>query len=267
MKKKASSDIKTPKVSCLMVTANRKNLLRRSVHCFLNQDYLNKELVVVDDGDQDLSNVLCEVPNSQLRYFKLDPSQQNTLGMLRNFAIQKATGRFLTQWDDDDWYHPQRIKMQVQILQKGFDACFLRGTIMHLRTHKFINHPYIGILPNGFAGSIMHRRDNSINYPHMPRGEDTVYLQKWKEKRYKDLSREFSYLYVYSFHGTNTWEKNHFIRRIRNSPGRFMQYIWYNKIKGALLEHPVFSLTKKERQSFQMFMKDSNKFDLMHPLR
>lgn len=252
-----------PLVSCLMVTANRKHLMRRAISCFNKQSYPNKELVIVDDGTQNLDNVLNHVPGDELVYVKLDPSEDNTLGKLRNISLEKASGDFFAQWDDDDWYHPDRLSVQIDTLNQGFDACCLSGALMHLDVEPYIRHPYVGNLPNGIPGSIMHRKDPSITYPHTRRAEDTVYLDQWMDKRYTKLSDEYSYLFLRSYHGDNTWEKEHFLRRIRNSPVDYIQYIWYAKIRGDFSRHPKFILTEKEQQSFEMFLEDSLEFDLV----
>src|SRR5262245_50450534 len=98
-----------PKVSCVMVTANRKALCRRAVRCFERQSYPNRELVVVDDGEQDLSEVLYSLSDRHVIYRRISPSADNVLGRLRNLALETATGTVIAQWDDDDWYHPERL--------------------------------------------------------------------------------------------------------------------------------------------------------------
>ncbi|MGD8747885.1 MAG: glycosyltransferase family A protein [Balneolaceae bacterium] len=246
-----------------MVTANRKHLMKRSIKCFLNQQYDNKEMVVIDDGEQDLEEVLQEVPSSQLQYVKLQKKPENTLGKLRNRSLKEATGDFLIQWDDDDWYHPERILMQSKVLKNGYDACCLSGALMHLDEKPYMDHPYIGFLPDGIPGSIMHRRDNNIQYPHKRRAEDTIYLKKWMQKRYLQLPDEYSYLFIRCYHGANTWEKEHFLRRIRNNPKDAALYIWHKMIKGNLFGHPRFQLTQKEQEAFRMYMEDSRATELI----
>jgi len=252
-----------PKVSCLMVTANRKHLMRRSIKCFRDQDYENKEMVVVDDGEQDLEEVLRDVPTEQLRYLKLEKKPDHTLGKLRNRSLDEATGDFLIQWDDDDWYHPERISIQARVLQEGHDACCLSGALMHLDEEPFIRHPYIGYLPDGVPGSIMHRKDEDIRYPHQRRAEDTIYLQEWMQNRYRQLPNEYSYLFIRCYHGNNTWEKQHFLRRIRNNPKDAVLYAWHKILLGRLFDHPRFQLTEKQQEAFQMYMEDSRAANLI----
>ena len=251
-----------PKVSCLMVTANRKHLMKRSVSCFLQQDYSHKELVIVDDGDQDLEEILQLIPSEQLNYIKLEKKPVNTLGKLRNRTLDEAHGDFLVQWDDDDWYHPRRISIQAQMLMNGHDACCISGALMHLDEEPYMKHPYVGFLPDGIPGSIMHRADSSIRYPHTRRAEDTVYLNDWMQKRYLQLPDKYSYLFIRCYHGSNTWEKDHFLRRVRNNPKDALLYGWHKFVKGNLFDHPRFELDRAEQEAFSMYLKNSKKMDL-----
>lgn len=237
--------------------------MKRSVLSFKKQTYGNKELVVVDDGEQDLEEVLKEIPSSQLQYLKLENKPENTLGKLRNRSLDIAAGDFMVQWDDDDWYHPDRISVQAGFLEEGYDACCISGSLMHLDEEKYMHHPYVGYLPEGIPGSIMHRTDEGIRYPHARRAEDTVYLKEWMEKKYLQIPEKYTHLFIRCYHGDNTWEKQHFLRRIRNNPKDALLYVWYKGVKDNLFEHPRFDLSQNEKQAFDMYLEDSKKFNLL----
>jgi glycosyltransferase involved in cell wall biosynthesis len=252
------------KVSCLVVTANRKDLLRRSLLSLKNQTHKNIELVVIDNGEETVDELMEMFPEEQVNYTYIQPSPDNILGDLRNISLEKATGNYMICWDDDDWFHPKRIETQLNVLNSGFDACCLEGNIFHIDTPDLINHPYIGRLPDGSPSSIMHRRDDEIRYPSLRRGEDTVYLNQWIEKhRYKMLDLSYAYLFVRVFHGSNVSGKKHFLRRLKNSPKNWIQFMWHAKVKGNLLGHPKFDLTEKEKEAFEMFIQDSKKLGLL----
>ncbi|MDZ7694373.1 MAG: glycosyltransferase family A protein [Balneolaceae bacterium] len=245
-----------------MVTANRKQLMKRSIQCFNNQDYLNKELVIVDDGEQDLSEALAAVDEGQLNYVKLEPSEDNTLGKLRNISLQEASGEYLVQWDDDDWYHPDRIKIQAQYLDDGYDACCLSGALMHLDDETYINHPYVGYLPEGIPGSIMHKNDTSITYPHSRRAEDTVYLKEWMEKKYTKLPDDYAYLFIRCYHGNNTWEKITLFGA-RATPLEIYSIHLVPIPDEQSFGLPVFQLDEKAEEAFRQYLEESKRLDLL----
>src|SRR5690625_995330 len=252
-----------PKVSCLTVTADRKHLMKRAIQCFQKQTYRHKELVIIDDGEQDLGKLLAPLPADQVKYVKLEKKPENILGKLRNRSLEEATGDFIIQWDDDDWYHPERIATQARMLMSGYDACCLSGALMHLDEEPYMQHPYVGYLPDGIPGSIMHRTDATIRYPHTRRAEDTVYLKEWMDRRYLQLPDEHSHLFIRCYHGANTWEKEHFLRRIRNNPKDAVLYFWHAILKGAPFDHPRFQLTDVQRKAFGMYLDDSRELHLI----
>ncbi|MGD8540115.1 MAG: glycosyltransferase family A protein [Candidatus Aminicenantes bacterium] len=246
-----------PKVSCLMVTANRKHLLRRSLLCYKNQTYPNRELVIVDDGEQDLSPLVAGFPEDQITYLKLDKKPENCLGYLRNVALDAASGEFITQWDDDDWYHPERIRAQAEVLLKGYDMCCLSSTLVHIDTDSFFYHPFVSFFRRGVPGSIMHRRDRSITYPEWPLREDTVFLNEWLKRRHFKLPESCAYLFIRCYHGRNSWDKRHFLARIRSSTPDWLSYLWHSSVKGNVFQHRRFRLDEKSSAAFRIFLENS----------
>lgn len=246
-----------PKVSCLMVTADRPLLAQRAIRCYRNQTYENKELVIIDDGKADMEPLLVDLPPEEVVYIKLEKKPENTLGGLRNISLEAASGAFILQWDDDDWIHPERIEKQVRILQQGYDACALYGSIMHLDTPEFFRHPYIGYLKNGWPGSIMHRRDPRIRFPELRKAEDSVYLHQWMKRRFVRLPAEDSYLHIRCYHGNNTWDKKHFLTKMRNTFSDLVSYGWHRYIRHNLLLHSRFHLSARDREAFERYLQDS----------
>ncbi len=251
-----------PRVSCLMVTANRRRLAQRAVNCFIHQRYSNKELVVIDDGTEDYTPLFEGIDADDITYVKVPDHQNMVLGELRNIALDHAAGEYLVQWDDDDWYHPDRISIQSGYLTAGYDACCLSASLMHLDNPDFFSLPYIGYLPDGIPGSIMHKRSDEVRYPEYRRAEDTVYLRKWMKHRYIKLPEHHAGLFIRCFHGTNTWEEEHFTRRIRNSPGSWIQYLYYKYVRGDLSGHPRFRLSPVTDSAFKQYVEESRTLNL-----
>ncbi len=172
------------------------------------------------------------------------------MGALRNQTLDLADGPFVAQWDDDDWYHAERLERQIAVLQAGADACTLDASLMHLSAPPFARHPYVGVLKGGVPGSIVHRRDDTIRYPEQRRAEDTVFREQWRARRYATLPRADAYLFIRAFHGTNTWEAEHFLRRIRNGPSALAAYAWHTFVRRDVTGHPRFSMTADMRRAF-----------------
>ena len=97
-------------VSCAMVTKQRLNVLPRAVAWFQRQSYPDRELIVVNDADDGTKEYLAALRDKRIVYIR---PEQACLGELRNVAVTHARGTYLAQWDDDDWYHPDRLALQV----------------------------------------------------------------------------------------------------------------------------------------------------------
>ena len=247
-----------PRVSCLLVTADRPVLCRRAIRCYHRQTYPNTELVVLDNGSESIKHLLKDLPAGEVRYLREDPSPDRTIGGLRNAALEEATGTFVVpQWDDDDWSHPERIERQVDVLQRGYDACTLPATLMHVDSAAYFHHPFYGFLPDGVPPTIMHRRDQSIRYPTLRRTSDTAFLNAWMEKSYVQLPSEEAHLHLRYCHGGNLWEQEHFLRRMRNTPQDLLLYGWYRFIRRDLFSHPRFRLTEEAQEAFALYLEDS----------
>ena len=104
-----------PIASCIMPTANRRAFVPQAIALFLDQDYPDKELVILDDGTDAIGDLVPAEP--AIRYIRTAPGL--SLGAKRNAACEAARGDVILHWDDDDWYAPGRIRRQVDALQAG----------------------------------------------------------------------------------------------------------------------------------------------------
>src|SRR5580704_7297349 len=72
-----------PLVTCIMPTANRRTFVPQAIRYFLAQDYPNKELVIVDDGEKAVGDLVPE--DERIRYIRL--TCKTILGEKRNCAV------------------------------------------------------------------------------------------------------------------------------------------------------------------------------------
>lgn len=199
-----------PLVSCLCVTERRVKFLKRAIRCFQAQTYPNKELVVVyKDNDPDTHAYLGELHGDGLRPVRVENGPGLTLGDLRNKAVEHSRGDYFCNWDDDDWYHADRLRVQVACLRDNYqDAALLSNLLMY---DEGSGQAYFSDF-DFWANSILCRKavfTEAVRYPARERSEDEVFVQRLVRhcKVYPVIS---SNLYVYVFHGRNTWDETHF---------------------------------------------------------
>lgn len=211
-----------PSVSCLMVTHDRLALAKRAIAGFARQSYENRELVIVSDGSDAALRALArfvvemEVPNVELVAVE---EQDQPLGALRNRALTAASGKVLCQWDDDDCFHPDRIAVQLRHLREhDAHACLLTDHLQFLEDDRalvWVDWTLAGrsgrdqLLP----GTIMMRNDDRFRYPEdgpfARRGEDTMFLYALCDEVPVVPLHGAGHLYLYTFHGRNTFDRQH----------------------------------------------------------
>lgn len=107
-------------VSCIMPTYNRRAFVPHAIRYFLRQDYPQKELIIIDDGTDNISDLVPTIEN--IRYYRLE--KKITLGAKLNLACKYAKGDIIANWDDDDWYAERRLSYQVSAIQQtGTAVC------------------------------------------------------------------------------------------------------------------------------------------------
>lgn len=95
-----------------MVTFNRVHLLARCIESILKQDNAPSfEVIIVDNGSVDGTRELLDElasTNKNLSFVLLGENKGACYA--RNVAIKQARGEFVTGSDDDDVWHPDRLK-------------------------------------------------------------------------------------------------------------------------------------------------------------
>lgn len=98
-----------------MPTRNRRRVVEQAIACFLAQDYPDRELVIVDNGEP-IYDIVPQSPT--IRYEHVGGRHRST-GWMRNRACEMARGEVIAHWDDDDFSGPQRLSEQVEVLQQS----------------------------------------------------------------------------------------------------------------------------------------------------
>jgi glycosyltransferase involved in cell wall biosynthesis len=95
----------SPKVSVIIPTYNRADLLSRAIKSVIAQTYTNWELLVVDDGSTDnTKEVVKEFIKKDKRIKYLWEPNSGSPSKPRNFVAKNAKGEYIAFLDsDDEW--------------------------------------------------------------------------------------------------------------------------------------------------------------------
>ena len=249
-----------PRISCLMVTANRRTLAERSVACFLAQDYPNRELVIVDDGEEDYAPILRDIPADRVLHHRLPKNPATTLGELRNLSLDLARGDLMAHWDDDDWFAPRRLSRSVETLGDKA-AVWGEATLMHLDDPAWLERPYLSWFQGGAPSTIVHRRRDDIRYPSERKGEDSTFRDAWLRLGTALIPTAEAHLLIRCFHGHNTWDRSHFERRLALRPLQIVEW-QLRRLTGTTASYSAFRLTLEQRAAFDAYMGQSRALGL-----
>lgn len=108
-----------PKVSAIITTRNRLQLLRRAVESVQAQSYADRELIVVDDCSEDGTREYLQQCQAEglLRYVRVEEGRHTNGNYARNLGASCARGEYLAYLDDDDEWLPDKLALQVGLME------------------------------------------------------------------------------------------------------------------------------------------------------
>jgi spore maturation protein CgeD len=115
----------SPRVSVLLTTYNRPQMLSEAIRSVLAQTYQDFELIVLDDNSSDPAqwDVIAAHRASMVLYKSDVTTDERPLktryAVLANVGLQLARGEYVTYLCDDDWYLPRRLEVMAARLDEG----------------------------------------------------------------------------------------------------------------------------------------------------
>lgn len=107
-----------PKVSVVIITYNRSELLRTAIRSVLSQSYQDFELIVVDDASRDNTSEMVQAFDDQkIRYIRHETNKKEAGA--RNTGVLNSTGEYIAFLDDDDEWLPEKLQRQVHLLDRS----------------------------------------------------------------------------------------------------------------------------------------------------
>jgi glycosyltransferase involved in cell wall biosynthesis len=202
----------TPLVTAIMPTRGRPDFAMQAVRYFLAQDYGRKELVVLEDGEPQLTRLLPD--DGRVRHVTTKTSGRS-IGAMRNEACGLARGDIIAHWDDDDWYGPERLSRQVAPLISGeADVTALRDSLMFdLPNWRFWRckpdlHRRL-FVRDVHGGTLVYRRQvwkEKAQFPNRSLAEDAIFLELAVRRGARLVAVEAGNIFLYVRHGSNAWD-------------------------------------------------------------
>lgn len=106
------------KISTVIPTHNRADTIMRAINSVLTQTYPVHELIIVDDCSTDnTKGILNSINDDRVRFIELET--QSGGAHARNVGINAAQGDYIALLDSDDYWLPNKIKHQVEMIEKS----------------------------------------------------------------------------------------------------------------------------------------------------
>ena len=100
-----------PEITVTMPAYNRAPFIERAIESVQAQTLSCWELIIVDDDSTDTTLDVAQSYASSDARIKVYRNDNNLgIGPTRNHALARATGRFITPLDSDDWDQPERLE-------------------------------------------------------------------------------------------------------------------------------------------------------------
>jgi glycosyltransferase involved in cell wall biosynthesis len=169
-----------PYISCIMLAGNVPlQEVKNSIVCFKQQTYKNKELLIINNVNNQTEAGDLKLPKSKL-YRIIDTPSKLTAGLARNIATTQARGSIIAQWDTNFWYAPRRLEAQLANMAEYNAPITLLSRVMSYSYCSGESY-YYSNNNNSILGTIMYIHSLlSITYANQDKYEEVELLTRAK---------------------------------------------------------------------------------------
>ena len=125
------------KVSIIVPVYNiSENILRQCIESTITQTLKEIEIILVDDGSTNNSGLICDEYAKKDNRVKVIHKRNGGLSAARNTGYEKATGRWITFLDSDDWIEPKTCEETYKLGLENSADVVIFGTIQEFEHLK-----------------------------------------------------------------------------------------------------------------------------------
>ena len=189
-----------PRISVIIPIYNTQKYLKKCINSILTQSMCNFELLLIDDGSTDGSDLIAKEFASMDKRIEYIWQENQGQAVARNNGIKRARGEFISFIDSDDWIEPTMLEDMLNNLSiDDFDFVTCRLSFFKendpLKTDIVYGSDYNltilsgeSILWNALRGKYVTSSsvnkvfrcsfllDNSIYFPENMKNEDVLFI-------------------------------------------------------------------------------------------
>jgi glycosyltransferase involved in cell wall biosynthesis len=183
----------TPRVSVVTTVYNGEPYVDRAIPGILGQTFEDFEWILVDDGSQDRTpEILRELAGRDSRVRVFSPGRLG-IAVAANYGVAQARGDYIARQDFDDRSYPDRLRLQVALLDADPKVGVVGGhyvVVDQNRGERYVRMPpteHAAILASmakgvPFANTLVAFRRQAWTeaggYPEVPDLEDLLFFIK-----------------------------------------------------------------------------------------
>ncbi len=143
-------------ITVVIPTFNRAAYVIDTLTSIAKQTYTNFECLIIDDGSVDGTEEIvltfCK-GDSRFIYMRRPENLSKGVNSCRNLGVSKSTGSFIAFCDDDDFWIPKKLEIQMAIFNANPETFVVTGDIEYvnkrgvktnvIKSHWPDNHGYV----------------------------------------------------------------------------------------------------------------------------
>lgn len=148
---------------------DREEKFVRAINSFLNNDYENKELIVIGDCCSKSESILQEqftdeLISHKIKFYNMPKKQKLFSGKLRSIGLELAEGKYIMYLDSDDMFGDKHItNVYSQLEFNNLDWCYYNDFLLPdggqlIKKEVELEHGSIG------TSSIAHINSRKLNW-------------------------------------------------------------------------------------------------------
>lgn len=147
------------KISVIMLTYNREDLVSGMIKCILAQSFTNYEFIIIDNGSTDNSGVIADSYAKKDKRIRVIHQQRGNIGSGRNAGLDAATGDYIAFVDDDDYCEPDYLQFLYDLLiESNADISICGATWSHVEEKKIMT-------PEEAVTTLLWRKRYNVAFP------------------------------------------------------------------------------------------------------
>lgn len=131
-------------ITVVICTYNSSLFIKKTISSIINQSLVPDKIIIVDDNSNDLEILKKLIDKFKNQYFKnielISCTKNKGPGYNRNLAWSYCNSEFIAFCDDDDYWHKDKLKIQIKILNNNKNIKLIASKKKYLdHVQKFNN--------------------------------------------------------------------------------------------------------------------------------